>query len=103
MLPCSVIAAAGIFSCTTRSSSSSIRQAPSRSEYSECRWRWTKLDINWRYSHSIVEGGFELMSKTTRLISFDLVDDPRRDRRKQVVWQPRPVGRHAILALHRTD
>src|SRR3989337_1590188 len=45
MLPCSVIAAAGIPSCTTLSSSSSMRQAPSRREYSECRWRWTQLVI----------------------------------------------------------
>src|SRR5258708_26824348 len=42
MFPCSVMAIAGIPSSTALSSSSSIRHAPSRSEYSECRWRWTK-------------------------------------------------------------
>src|ERR671920_661579 len=99
MLPCSVIAMAGIFSSTALSSSSSILHAPSRSEYSECRCRWTKSGISpsrqqpaggrivaWdgaprdqkkqsqsvvaraaAYSHSIVEGGFDEMSYTTRL------------------------------------
>ena len=70
MLPCSVTASAGIFSCAAWSSSSSMRQAPSSSEYSVCRWRWTKSAIGRsltrlrldRYSHSIVDGGFELMS-----------------------------------------
>ena len=73
MLPCSVIAIAGIFSSTALSSSSSIRQAPSSSEYSECRWRWTNSDnveflmanahsMHGGHSHSIVDGGFELMS-----------------------------------------
>ena len=70
MLPCSVIATAGIFSSTARSSISSIRQAPSSSEYSEWRWRWTKSDMagtgpggpGTPHSHSIVDGGFELMS-----------------------------------------
>src|SRR6266516_953880 len=31
----------------------------------------------------------------------DLVDDPRRDRLQQVIWQPRPVGRHRVVARHR--
>ena len=35
MLPCSVIATAGIASSAARSSISSMRQAPSSSEYSE--------------------------------------------------------------------
>ena len=47
MLPCSVIAIAGIFSSTALSSSSSIRHAPSRSENSEWRCRWTKSDIDY--------------------------------------------------------
>src|SRR4249919_3331269 len=49
MFPCSVMAIAGIFSSTALSSSSSIRHAPSSSEYSECRCRWTKsLIADWR-------------------------------------------------------
>ncbi len=39
MLPCSVMAIAGISSCTALSSSSSIRHAPSSSENSLCRCR----------------------------------------------------------------
>src|SRR6266699_4073397 len=39
--PCSVTARAGIFSFAACSSTSSMRQAPSSSENSVCRWRWT--------------------------------------------------------------
>src|SRR5258708_23083234 len=91
--PCSVTAMARIFSAAARSSSSSIRQAPSSSENSVWRCRWTNsamvdlmiydrrslrksndkstvapsyiVDL---HSHSIVDGGFELMSYTTRLM-----------------------------------
>src|SRR6185369_11113045 len=45
MFPCSVMAIAGIFSSTALSSSSSIRHAPSSSENSEWRWRWTNSVI----------------------------------------------------------
>src|SRR5258708_10519339 len=45
MFPCSVRAIRGISSSTALSSRSSMRQAPSSSEYSECRWRWTKALI----------------------------------------------------------
>src|SRR2546423_623677 len=33
----------------------------------------------------------------------DLVDDATRDLRQDFVRQPRPVGGHAVLALHGTD
>ena len=41
-----------------------MRQAPSSSEYSVCRWRWTNSGTvdSVTHSHSIVDGGFELMS-----------------------------------------
>ena len=77
MLPCSVTASAGIFSLTASSSSSSMRHAPSSSENSVCRWRWTKSAIRHAlsafesaraHSHSIVDGGFDEMSYTTRLM-----------------------------------
>ena len=55
------------------------------------------------YSHSIVAGGFELMSYTTRLMPLHFVDDARRDRREQLVRQARPVGRHAVAALDGAD
>ncbi len=55
------------------------------------------------HSHSIVDGGFELMSYTTRLMPLHLVDDPRRDARQQLVRQARPVGGHAVAALDRAD
>ena len=41
-LPWSVIAGAGCSNSWARRIRSSIRLAPSRSEYSEWQWRWTK-------------------------------------------------------------
>src|SRR5262249_49037280 len=40
--PWSVSATAGIWNSAARAASSGIRQAPSRIEYSEWTWRWTK-------------------------------------------------------------
>src|SRR3954463_929143 len=41
--PWSVRASAGSSNSFVRATRSGIRLAPSRSEYSECVWRWTKL------------------------------------------------------------
>ena len=50
-----------------------------------------------RHSHSMVPGGFEVTSTTTRLISSTLVGDSVRDLCDHVVGQPGPVGGHGIL------
>src|SRR6516165_4629949 len=103
MLPCSVMAIAGIFSSTALSSSSSMRHAPSSSEYSEWRWRCT---------NSLMAGLSFPFNRGRRLgtdvehhpvDAFHLVHDPRRDRGEQFVRQARPVGGHAVLALHGAD
>ena len=50
-----------------------------------------------RYSHSIVAGGFEEMSRAHAVDAADLVDDPVGDALQQVVGQPRPVGGHRVV------
>ena len=55
------------------------------------------------YSHSIVAGGFELMSYTTRLMPRTSLTMRDEIGAEQVVRQPRPVGRHAVAALDRAD
>ena len=42
-------------------------------------------------------GGFEEMSRATRLTLRDLVDDPARDPLEQVVGKARPVGGHRVV------
>src|SRR3954463_14091149 len=143
MFPCSVIAIAGICSSTALSSSSSIRHAPSRSEYSECRCRWTNSMVNaecrmlnaengeWAMTkmpkchhlafspsgirHSALtrslprslplDGGRRLRADVVHdaVDALHLVDDARGDRREELVRQARPIGRHAVLALHRAN
>ena len=54
------------------------------------------------HSHSIVAGGFDVMSSTTRLtagISFTI----RGDQLDQVVGQARPVGGHRVVGGDRPD
>ena len=55
------------------------------------------------HSHSIVAGGFELMSYTTRFTPGHLVDDPRRDAGQEIVGQAAPVGGHEVLGLDGAD
>ena len=73
MLPCSVTASAGIFSSTARSSSSSIAAGAveqrelgvqvQMDEFGSSCGPHLDLDrVLDRHSHSIVAGGFELMS-----------------------------------------
>src|SRR3954453_44766 len=111
MLPCSVIATAGILSSTARSSISSMRQAPSSSEYSEWRWRWTKSDIEGTRSRGSSDPAIPL-DRRRRLRTdvvdhavdtLDLVHDARGDRGEDLVRQPGPVGGHAVTAFNRPD
>src|SRR5688500_15409225 len=104
MLPCSVTAIAGIFSRAACSSSSSTRQAPSSSEYSVCRCRWTKSLMGAHQSAQDVsllpfDRGRRLTGdvEDNAIDPLHLVDDARRDRREQFVRQTRPVGCHAVL------
>src|SRR5256885_5647746 len=121
IFPCSVTATAGIFSLTASSSSSSMRHAPSRSEYSVWRWRWTNSGIRKVFQFTFLDSYILTFLDVTESLpsfpfdrrrrlradvvddavdAFDFVDDPRRDAREQFVGQPRPVRRHAIAALH---
>src|SRR5215204_6984140 len=99
MLPCSVTASAGIFSLTASSSSSSTRQAPSSSENSVCRWRWTN---SCAISSLDFLFPFDRRRRLRRDVVHDAVDaphvvhDPRRNGGQQIVRQPRPVGGHAV-------
>src|SRR5688572_6601492 len=106
-LPCSVTASAGIFSFTASSSSSSTRQAPSSSENSVCRWRWTNSDIALNQQGSLfpLDRGRRLGRNVVddSIDAAHFVDDAGRDGREDVVRQPRPVGRHPVETLHRTD
>src|SRR4030095_3067484 len=121
MLPCSVTATAGIFSSATRSSSSPTRQAPSSSENSVCRCRWTNSFIGARliFPRGVTEVPpyLGLWPGALGLFPFDrgrrfradvehdaidathFVHDARRHAGEQIVRQPRPVGGHAVAAF----
>src|SRR5262249_8789853 len=114
MFPCSVTAIAGIFSFTAWSSSSSIRHAPSSSEYSVCRWRWTNSAMRHVNAETAersprlslpFDGRRRLRGNIVHdaVDAFDLVDDARRDPCKQIVREAGPVGRHTVAALDRAD
>ena len=55
------------------------------------------------HSHSIVPGGLRCDVQHDPVDLAQLVDHPRGDRLQQVVWQPRPVGGHRVVAGHRAD
>ena len=61
------------------------------------------LATNGSHSHSIVAGGLELISYTTRLTPFTSLMIRVEIRAKQVVGQMAPVGGHEVFGLDRAD
>ena len=72
-------------------------------------WRSTRSGstpkrVNRRgYSHSIVAGGFDVTSSTTRFTPGISLTIRAGDRLDQVVREPRPVGGHRVVARDRAD
>src|SRR6188472_2809106 len=102
MLPCSVTASDGMPSRAASFISSSTRQAPSSSEYSVCRWRWTKsftrallpLDGAWWFAADVVDDAVD---------AAHLVDDAAGRLLEQCHRQGRPIGGHEVGGLHRAQ
>src|SRR6516225_3695889 len=112
MFPCSVTAIAGMFSFRAWSSTSSMRQAPSRRENSVCRCRWTKSDTDQAprtKNQGLISLPFNGRGRLRADVVHDavdapnLVDDARRDALEQIVRQTRPVGGHPVLAFDRAN
>src|SRR6266516_2175077 len=125
MCPCSVTPIAGIFSSAAWSSSSSMRQAPSSSENSVWRWRWTNSAMNVERKARTARrvnllcvlsvlcvrcllpfyGRWWLRADVVHhsIDALHFVDDPRRDVGEQVVRQAGPVRGHPVPALDRSN
>src|SRR6185295_6701557 len=99
--PWSVMARAGMPRLAACSTISSSFCAPSRSEYCEWLWRWTKRPSSFTALLPL-DGGRGLARHVVHhpVDAAHLVDDAGRDPGQEVVRQAGPVGGHEVVGGH---